>query len=103
MSERFGLPVGALERICQVLAAEPKLKAAKIFGSRARGDHRANSDIDICIIGQNLSFSDLQNLANQLDDLLLPWTIDLVLQSTIENQKLLSNIELDGIDICFSK
>lgn len=99
MNERFGLPAHVLQRIFRVLAAQPKVEAVKLYGSRARGDYRPNSDIDLCVIGPDLSLADILNLENQLDDLLLPWTIDLVLHGSIENQQLLANIDRDGVDM----
>lgn len=97
MTERFGLPAYAVEQIRQVLYQQPKVDTVRVYGSRARGDYRPNSDVDICITGRNMDLAELIQLENQLDDLLLPWTIDLVLQESLKNPQLLANIERDGV------
>ena len=42
-----GLSDQIMQGIYQVLASYPAVKKAVLFGSRARGDHRYNSDIDL--------------------------------------------------------
>ena len=62
-----------------------------IYGSRARGDYKHGSDIDLNIQG-TLSNSELVKLENELDDLLLPYKIDLSMLSEIRNPNLLAQI-----------
>ena len=76
-----------------------RYNASKIvlFGSRARGDNRENSDIDIAVynIPQNYQSSFLDGI-DSLDTLA---DFDVVFISEDTNPKLLKNIEKDGITI----
>ena len=92
----FGIPADALEKICRVLASCDAVQSASIYGSRARGTARSTSDIDIALEGAALTHEHQAALANALDDLLLPWKIDLCLVSRVEDESLLTNIRQDG-------
>lgn len=76
-SQRFGLPEAAIQAIQQVLAAHPEVEQARIYGSRALGRQRPASDIDLTLTGPAISSSTLAQIEAELDDLLLPWMIDL--------------------------
>ncbi len=62
-----------------------------LYGSRAKG-----SDIDLTIVGDALTQSHLLKIANELDDLLLPYKIDLSLMRQIEDEALLEHIRRVG-------
>ena len=50
-----------------------------LFGSRARGDYSKVSDIDICLLPEkNLNKRKLILLKEKIEDLNLPYTIDVV-------------------------
>ena len=53
------------------------MEQALVYGSRALGRQRPASDIDLTLIGPAISFSTLVQIEAELDDLLLPWMIDL--------------------------
>ena len=61
------------------------------------GNYKHASDIDLCIESNTLSLSELMDIENQLDDLLLPWKIDLSVIHSIDNQDLLHHIKTKGI------
>lgn len=72
----WGLSVSSWAQICAVLSRYPEIQQALLYGSRAKGSHQPGSDIDLCLQGA-LSDSDLLRLLNALDDLLLPYTLDI--------------------------
>ena len=92
---QWGLSVDELGGILRVLAAHPKVSRAIIYGSRALGSHRAGSDIDLTLKGE-LEWADLQKIEAELDNLDLPYLIDLSLASQIENPALQKHIEQHG-------
>jgi predicted nucleotidyltransferase len=69
---------------------------AVIFGSRAKGNYRHGSDIDIALFGPALTEADLAALEERIDDLLLPYQIDLCQVESVENADLLAQIERVG-------
>jgi len=92
-----GLPAEALRRLQRVLATEQRVVQATLYGSRAMGNHRPGSDIDICLSAPELDLSGLFALEHRIDDLLLPWKVDLSLRHAIDNPQLLAHIARVGL------
>jgi predicted nucleotidyltransferase len=75
-----GIPEPALHLLFSVLLAEPNILAVWLFGSRAMGRYQSGSDIDLCLEGPRLTHLQHLRLMAAVDDLLLPWQVDLVLR-----------------------
>ncbi|MCL2154839.1 MAG: nucleotidyltransferase domain-containing protein [Leptospirales bacterium] len=69
-----------------------------MYGAHAKGNYKEGLDIDLTIKG-NLTFGDLIKMSVNLDDLNLPWEIDLSLYSQIKNEELLEHIDRVGVVI----
>lgn len=82
--------------INQCFAQYSSISKVVLYGSRAKGNYKNGSDIDLTIIDQGLSFSELLQIENKLDDLLLPYKIDLSLKRQISNPDLIEHIEHVG-------
>ena len=67
-----------------------------IYGSRAKGNYRNGSDIDLTIKGETVTLSELMKIETELDDLLLPYKIDLSLLHKIGDASLLDHIKRVG-------
>ena len=78
-----GISASAQQRLIQVLQSQPGLQAVWLFGSRAMGCHQEGSDIDLCLEAPQLSHSDRLRLMAAVDDLLLPWRVDLALRQEL--------------------
>jgi len=91
----FGISQNALDKIKFVLFSVQGIEQVILYGSRAKGNYKEGSDIDLVIKG-NLTFDDLVKISVSLDDLNLPWKIDLSLYSQIKNEKLLEHINKVG-------
>ena len=91
-----GLPPETVAAIGGVFARHPEVDKALLYGSRAKGNYKRGSNIDLILLGARLDLRDLMHLADELDDLLLPYTIDLSLHSQLENPALLDHIERVG-------
>jgi predicted nucleotidyltransferase len=99
MSEAsFGLSESVIDRVRGVLESHLAVESAIIYGSRAKGNFKPGSDIDLTLTGENLTTNDLLKISGELDDLLLPYTIDLSLFHQIENPDLVSHIKRVGRD-----
>jgi predicted nucleotidyltransferase len=92
----FGLKQEHIELINACFAQYPAITEVTIYGSRAKGNYRPGSDIDLTIISERLSQTELIHLENKLDDLLLPYKIDLSLKTEISNKDLLQQIDNTG-------
>jgi len=94
-----GLSPDTVARIVGVLARAPHVQKAVLYGSRARGTHRPGSDIDLTLLGDDLTVTELGPIADDLDDLLLPYEIDLSLHAMIDNPDLLDHIRRVGVTL----
>ena len=75
-----GIPKEAQLKLLGLLATQPQLQEVWLFGSRAMGRHQQGSDIDLCLEAPQLSHSDRLRLMAAVDDLLLPWRVDVALR-----------------------
>jgi len=97
--ERFGIKDQYWKSILTIILANPKVEQVIIFGSRALGSFKPGSDIDLCLKGEQLTQADLTRLMVHLDELDLPWIVDLVMFSQISNPDLTDHIERVGIKL----
>lgn len=95
--EKSGLSKATITKIQNVFAQYLEIEKALLYGSRATGNFRSGSDIDLVLVGPKLQTSDLLKIENQLDDLLLPYKIDLSIFHQIENDDLVEHINRVGI------
>jgi len=96
-TQYFGLPATAVEKIRAVFARHPQVEKAVLYGSRAKGNHRNGSDIDLTLYGDRLSHRILLKIMGELDELLLPWMIDLSIFASLDHDKLIEHIERAGV------
>lgn len=94
---KYGLKKHAIQSIQEVFKLYPQINNVVLYGSRAKGNFRPNSDIDLTIKGEDLSLKILFKIETDLDDLLLPYKMDVSLFNKIENQDLVAHIERVGV------
>lgn len=97
LSAQSGLNCATLAKIITVLAKCPALEKAVLYGSRAKGNYRAGSDIDLSLFGETLNYAHLGWIESQLDELMLPYSFDLSLFSQIDNPDLTEHIQRAGL------
>lgn len=95
----FGLSDSDLTKIINILRSTESVKGAKIFGSRAKGNFREGSDIDIAIDAPKLDHNQYLRLSSKLDDLMLPYKIDIVIMHQIDNTELIDHIQRIGVPL----
>ena len=98
MKNQIGLKDHDIKLIQETLKAYSSVEKAILYGSRAKGNFRIGSDIDLCLVGKNLTTNDLLKIENDIDDLLLPYSFDISIFHQIANQDLIDHIERVGID-----
>lgn len=94
----FGLEDNNIEEIRAVFRKFLTIDAVILYGSRAKGNFKTGSDIDITLIGENLSYKDLVNISLEVDDLLLPYEFDLSIYNDIESEDLIRHIKRIGVE-----
>lgn len=94
---RFGLKESTINHINAVFSQYPDIEKVVLYGSRAKGNYRDGSDIDLTLMGGALSHAQLNRIETQLDDLLLPYTIDLSIFESIDNENLIDHIWRVGV------
>ncbi len=93
----FGLPLAAVEKIRRIFASHTEVERSVLYGSRAKGSCKNGSDIDLTMYGDDLNHSLLLKILDELDELLLPWMIDLSIFRQIDNASLREHIERVGV------
>lgn len=93
----FGLKQNEIDALREVLSSVPEVEEAIIYGSRARGTNRAFSDIDLTLKGDGLTYLQLALLDAKIDDLYLPYFVDLSLYSMLRNRELIESVEREGM------
>lgn len=73
------------------------MQGVVLYGSRAKGNFRANSDIDLMLIAPEISWQEFNQIEAEIDDLLMPWKVDLALKHQVENEALLDHVKRVGI------
>ncbi len=96
--ERFGLKATVIAQINHILASFPEIERAVIYGSRAKDNYKAGSDVDLALMGNRLTETRLLELETRLDDLLLPYKLDLCRFHALGNPQLIDHISRVGKD-----
>lgn len=95
---RYGLKDETVDKICEVLAGHPEVESAILYGSRAKGNYRNGSDIDMTLTGEkDLDRKILYRIMDEIDDLLLPYTFDLSLCRDIGDADVIDHIRRKGV------
>lgn len=92
---KYGINIEIYNEIVEVLKKYECIKEAYLFGSRARGDYKKTSDIDIAI---NTNEDIKLNLLRDLEEIRCIHTFDVVDVNNVSSE-LIKNIKTDGICI----
>ncbi|MEZ4592075.1 MAG: nucleotidyltransferase domain-containing protein [Chloroflexota bacterium] len=95
---KYGLPSEVVRKITAVLAQYPQVESATLYGSRAKGNFKTGSDIDLTLSGgSDLTLQIIYRILDDLDDLLLPYTIDLSIFHDIVDSDVIEHIQRVGV------
>lgn len=93
--DNFGLPDKTIEIIKNLFRSYSEIDEVKIFGSRAKGNFKTGSDIDLAIFGE-IDEKLLRHIAFELDELSTPYKFDVLNYATVDNEALKQNIDKYG-------
>ena len=92
-----GLSPDHWKTIRQILEQQMHVDEAILFGSRAKGNYKEGSDIDIAVKGVSLDRQDIIALSARFEDSLLPYFVDILSYSAIQNEALKEHVDRIGI------
>lgn len=94
---KWGLSEKSINSINSILEKFPAVEKAVLYGSRAKGNFRTGSDVDLTLFGKDLN-SDIQfKIALELDDSFLPYKFDLSIFSQLEDPEFIDHIKRVGV------
>jgi len=91
-----GISAEEMARLQSVFEDASTVVEVILYGSRANGAYRPGSDIDLTLKGTALTTGWLMDLAAKIDDLLLPYEVDLSIFDHIDNPSLIDHIQRIG-------
>lgn len=96
---KFGLEQNIIDKLIAVFEQHSKVDKALVFGSRAKGNYRPDSDIDIAIKGQDLNTDDIIAMSVAFEEKGITHKIDLINYETIKEPDLKDHIKRVGIEL----
>ncbi|WP_425636611.1 nucleotidyltransferase family protein [Algoriphagus yeomjeoni] len=100
MKNKFGLLDSDLEAILSVLSNHAQVESAYIFGSRAKGNYKNGSDVDIAMKGEGIDFDTVSQISYFLnEETNMPYKFDVLNYHTIKEPDLLEHIDRVGVEI----
>ncbi len=94
-----GLSDTILNQLRETVARWPEVEKLVLFGSRARGDFRPGSDIDLAIFAPRLSDREFAHLWNTIDDLPIAFKLDILHWDHLDNAALREQIQKEGMTL----
>jgi len=93
----YGLSTETIEEITAAFMQCPKIEKVMLYGSRAKGNYRNGTDIDITLMGEGLTLENsVYPLMDIFDESSLPYSFDISIFKDIENESLVEHIERVG-------
>lgn len=92
----IGISEANLEEIRDFAMKYPTIEKIVLYGSRAKGNFRPGSDLDMVLIGDELKLKDQLSFWGDLDDSYQPYLFDVAILSHINNESLLDHIQRVG-------
>jgi predicted nucleotidyltransferase len=95
-----GLTLEDIQLIVNKISVYKEIDKALIFGSRAKGNYKHGSDVDICLMGNHITLHQSASLSWKLnEETNLPWHFDILVYNNLTNQELKEHIDRVGIQI----
>ena len=96
-----GIEESYSNKILSLFKQFPKCQEVILFGSRAKGNFREGSDIDLALKGAELTLDLREEILEKYEALLLPWKLDIVIYSLIQEPALREHIDRVGQSLIF--
>ena len=95
----FGISIQSYQLLRQTLKTVPEIEKAIIFGSRAKGNYKNGSDIDLAIMGKDCTPETAININAILNEVLpIPYFVDVIDYTSLKQPQLKEHIDRVGIE-----
>jgi uncharacterized protein len=94
---KFGLSEDSMAIIHAIFKKYDAIEKAVIYGSRAKGNYKQGSDIDLTLFGETLTTDHLMRIAQDFDNSMLPYMVDISVFDLLDNPSLRDHIHRVGI------
>lgn len=95
----FGLSPTLRDRLCTAFSRFPQVEQVLVYGSRATGLYRPQSDIDLAVVAPTMSAREFSRLWMALDDLPILFRLDVSLLHEVTNPALQRAMMEEGIPL----
>ncbi len=92
LTNSFGLTQRDMMSVTDIFKIHPAVEKVMIFGSRAKGNFKPGSDIDLAICGNQISGKDESDIADLFSESTLPYFVDVVVMCSTLNESLKEHI-----------
>ena len=93
----FGLEANTIREIKKVINQVPGIEKVILYGSRAKGNYKMGSDIDISLVGESLTWDNsVYPLMKKLEELYIPYKFDISIFKDLDNKDLIDHISRVG-------
>lgn len=98
MNNNFGIYDNSYDIMLSTFSNYSEIKKAVIFGSRAMGNYKKGSDIDVAIFGDDITYNIISDINSKLNDQLpVPYFFDVVDFNSISNDDLKKHVVEEGV------
>lgn len=94
-----GLSKDIFDKMNAVFRNYKEIESVLLYGSRAMGNFKPASDIDISIVGEGIDLTLQNEIEFALDDLMLPYKFDISIYNDITSRDFTEHIDRVGIEI----
>jgi predicted nucleotidyltransferase len=94
---KYGLSDRTLNTLNSIFQKYSGINEAVLYGSRAKGNFRAGSDIDISLkADKTFTYTELLHIAGDFDDSDIPYFVDVSIYAQLSNPELKAHIDRVG-------
>lgn len=97
MNNPFGIYDKSYRLITEALSEQSEINKVYIFGSRAMGNYKKGSDIDLAVVGDKVDTRLISGLSAKINESLpIPYRVDILNFNSIDNKNLKEHILTEG-------
>jgi len=94
---KYGLSERTLDTLYSIFRKYPGIRQVVLYGSRAKGNYRNGSDIDLALKTDDaFTRTDLLRIAGDFDDSDMPYLVDVSIYDKLSNPDLKEHIDRVG-------